>query len=85
MINDPGGYDFGLRKTPVRVDTVTPQLRAEMLPARPAETADGAKGIGLDRNEVAFKKTLHLCSHGFDEPCNLVAQHHWSGGRELAV
>src|SRR5208337_2802873 len=85
MINDPRGYDFAFRKAPVRVDAISPQLRAEMLPARPAEAADGAKGIGLDSNEVAFTKTLHFCSHGFDEPGNLVAQHHGSGGRELAV
>jgi hypothetical protein len=85
MINDPGGYDFAFRKAPVRVDAITPQLRAEMLPARPAEPADRAKGIGLDGNEVAFTKTLHLGSDGIDDPGNFVAQHHGSGGRELAM
>jgi hypothetical protein len=84
MINDLAGYGFSFRKASVRVDAITPQLRTEMLPARPAETADGAEGVGLDRNEVALTETLHLCSHGFDEPGDLVAQHHGSGGRELA-
>jgi hypothetical protein len=85
MINDLGGYNFSFREAAVRVDAIAPQLRAEMLPARPAESADAAKGIGLDRDEVAFTKIFHFSSHGFDQPGNLVAQHHGSGGRELAV
>jgi len=85
MINDLRGHNFGFRKASVRVDAITAQLRAEVLPAGPAESADTAKGIGLDRDNVAFTKTLHFCSHGFHEPGNLVAQHHGSGGRELAV